>query len=233
MRAFIGTASALILVVIVGCASKKDQPGRITGVSSKQAAEMEGRRSPFESSEDPPFTATTRFAAGQLAESQGALPQAIAQYVETVKLDPSHQGAWFRLGVLYARAKQYPKAIDAWEHYVKATDGAAAAYSNLGFCHEVAGDAARAERAYRQGIERDPKHVPCRVNFGLMLARKGRESEALDQLCAVLTPAQAHYNVGSVYEQQGRKDQAKKQYRKALELDATFEDAETRLAQMK
>ena len=55
-----------------------------------------------------------------------------------------------------------------------------------------------AETAYLRGIERDPKNVPCRTNYGLMLARLGRTAEGTLQLQAVLTPAEVHYNLASV-----------------------------------
>ena len=52
----------------------------------------------FEASrDDPPFNADTRFAAGQLAESQGSFDNAITQYRETLKLNPNHRVAMFRL----------------------------------------------------------------------------------------------------------------------------------------
>ena len=63
-----------------------------------------------------------------------------------------------------------------------------------------------------------------------MLARRGRINEATLQFQAVLSPAQVHYNLGSVYELQGRKQQAKAEYRKAAELDPNLSDARTKLA---
>jgi tetratricopeptide (TPR) repeat protein len=178
---------------------------------------------------EPSITARTRFAAGQLAESQNNLPRAIEQYEYALRTDPDHQPSLYRLGVVYAQAKQHAKAIEAWKRYVKATGNSAAAYANLGFCHELAGQPQDAEAAYQRGIARDPRSEPCRVNYGLMLARLGRTSEAVIQLQAVLPPAAVQYNLASVHEQQGNREQAKAGYRKALELDPTFADARARL----
>ncbi len=230
------TIVAVLLALQLGCGSfgkNKEEGDGLHGVSSKQADAMGAERSVFEKSDDPPFNAGTRFAAGRLAEAQGAIPQAITQYNEALKLDPNYAQAWYQLGVLYAKTKQFPKAIDAWEHYVKVTNDSAAAYSNLGFCYEVSGDRPSAESAYLKGIERDPKNVPCRVNYGLMLARAGNEPGALQQLQAVLTPAEAHYNLGSAYEQLNRIPEARVQYQKALEINPKFWEAQTRLAQLK
>jgi Tfp pilus assembly protein PilF len=49
----------------------------------------------------------------------------------------------------------------------------------------------------------------------------------------VLSPAEVHYNLGSIYEQQGRADDAKAEYHKALEADPSLKDARVRLSQMK
>lgn len=227
---------ALIVPLLAGCGSTNKEngdAGPIRGVSSKEAEALGAERNPFEASDDPPFSAETRFAAGRLAESQGAFPQAIAQYNEAIKLEPEYQPAWYQLGVLYTRTKQFPKAVEAWQKYVKLTDGAPVAYSNLGFCYEVWGDRAKAEDAYRKGITKDPRNAPCRVNYGLMLARMGREADALEQLQAVLTPAEAHYNLGSVYQQLGKKEEARAQYQKALDLNPQFWEAQTRMTQIK
>lgn len=184
----------------------------------------------FEKMKDPPINAATYFAAGQLAESQGHLVQAAEDYRKVLALQPNYLDAIYRLGVVCAQAKDYRGAIEAWEHYVTATSGSAAAYSNLGFCHELAGDPAAAESAYKKGVARDPASEPCRVNYGLLLARQGRVDEALQQLQAALPPAKAHYNLASVYELQGRKQDARREYQKAVELDPHLQDAKSRLA---
>jgi tetratricopeptide (TPR) repeat protein len=186
----------------------------------------------FTEAKEPPITADTRYAAGLLAESGGQPAKAVVQYAEAVKLDPKHQASLYRLGILHAQLKDFPAATDAWQKYVVATDYSASAYGNLGFCYELAGDAEMAEQSYKKGIEQSPKDQLCRVNYGLMLARLGKTNDALVHLKAVLKPAEAHYNLGSVYEQQGKTAQAKLEYTRALEADPTFFDAQQRLAAM-
>lgn len=217
---------AAAAAILAGCSDN----AAVKGLSQDDADKLNSQHSRFEQEDDPQFTAKTHFAAGQLAESQGDYPRAILQYNEALKLDPKHIPTLYRLALVYTQTKDYPKAIETWNNYIKATDGSAEGYNNLAFCHELAGEPDKAETAYKKGIAKDPQHQACRVNYGLMLARHGRTSEAILQLQAVLTPAQVHYNLASVYEQQGRKEQAKIEYRKALELDPNFTDARTRLS---
>jgi len=237
MRATQRTAAVAMLLAagltgVSGCGNK-EQASTFSPVGNKAAAEMNSERSKFERSEDPPFNANTRFAAGQLAESQGAPQRAVAQYQEALKLDPKLLPAAYRLGVCFTQMRDYPKAIAAWQNYVKLTNGSATAFGNLGFCLELSGQKPQAEDAYQQGIAKDPKSQPCRINYGLMLARAGRIDDALQQLRAVLSEAESHYNLASVYEQQGKKAPARDEYAKALQLDPGMWEAKQRLEAMK
>jgi tetratricopeptide (TPR) repeat protein len=210
-------ALLVIIVLCSGCASK-DQPPRAQADSN------------WNSAQEPPLTGETYFASGIFAESQGNIARAVAQYEQCLAVEPKHEQALYRLAVLRTQAKQYPQAIEAWKQYLAATNRSAAAYSNLALAYELAGKRADAEAAYRAGIDADPDYVACRVNYGLMLARTGRTDEALAQFESVLTPAEACYNIASIFEQQGKTDEARTWYRAALEKNPTFTDARTRLA---
>src|SRR5262249_6168286 len=127
--------------------------------------------------------------------------------------------------VLLTQTQQFPQAIETWKRYADASGSDAAALSNLAFCYELAGKLSDAQQTYEQGIAKDPKSEACRVNYGLMLARAGRTNEAIIQFKAVLSEAQVHYNLASVYQQQGKRDQAKAEYRRAIELDPSLKDS--------
>ena len=226
----LAAAMGVGVVGLAGCGGGAKEGGAVAGLSPGESDSLNAQHSRFESGEDAALTAETHFAAGQLAESQGGVQMAIRQYRQAVKLDSHHVKSLYRLGVVHAQVEAYGEAIAAWRAYLKETGEDAGAYANLGFCYELAGEAANAEAAYKQGIAKDGKNGPCRVNYGLMLARAGRGNEAMIQFQAVLTEAQAHYNIGSVYEQMGKKAEAKAEYRKALELDPGLGEAKSRLA---
>lgn len=219
---------AAVLLLVAGCHAPKE-----ASASAKERAKISEADVKFETSEDPPLKAQTHFAAGQLAESQGNYPVAIEQYWAALKLQARYREPLYRLGIVYCHLEHYPDAIVAWKEYLKAAEGDATGYSNLAFCYELAGKHVEAEEAYRKGIDKDPANNPCRVNYGLMLARDNRIAEATLQLQTVLTPGQVHYNLASVYEHQGSKERARSEYRKALGLDPSLADAEVRLSVMK
>ncbi|MDB5174779.1 MAG: Tetratricopeptide 2 repeat protein [Phycisphaerales bacterium] len=217
--------AVLLGAAVVGCAKNNN---------NNAAASVAARPNPtdFEAAKEPAITANTRFAAGQLAESDKSYDNAIQQYKLALESSPKHLKSLYRLGCVYAQLQRYPEAAEAWKRYVTATDGSATGYSNLGFCEELAGNPNAAEADYKRGIAKDPNNEPCRVNYGLMLARRGRTGEAIVQLQAVLPPAQVHYNLASVYELQHRKELAKQEYQKALDLDPNFDDAKSKLASL-
>jgi len=225
MRIFNGIIVSLLLA---GCTASNNSNTGTYGRS--ETDDFNAGNTSFETAEEPDLNVTTRFAAGQLAESQGETANAVLQYREAIKLDPNHQPSLYRLGVLYAEVKDYPNAIATWKQYISATKGSATGYANLGFCYELAGKLNDAEQAYQSGITRETLNQQCRVNYGLMLTRTGRPNEAVIQLQSVLTPAEVHYNMASVYEQQKKVELARAEYRKALVLDPAMNDARTRLA---
>ena len=225
MRAAKRFAWILVPAVAVGCASKDRTPD-----ATHDQPKAPLTKTAFDTEKEPPIKAETRFAAGQLAETQNNPVNAMKQYEEAVKLKPDHVQALYRLGVVQAQLKLYPKAIETWKRYIKATHESANGYANLGFCYELSADTKLAEGAYQKGIAKDGKNQPCRVNYGLMLARQDRMTDAITNLRAVLTPAEVSYNIGSIQETRGRKEQAKAEYQKALELDPSFDDARQRLA---
>lgn len=227
-------AAVLGLLTSLGCKTTDKSPSS-DNHNSQLSAHPRGwdADSKFETSQDPPVKAQTRFAAGQVAETQGDMNRAIAQYWEAVKLDPKCKQAYYRLGIVYCELHHYPDAIVAWKQYVKHTGGEATAYANLGFCYELAGKHADAEDAFKKGIEKDPRNNACRVNYGLMLVRDNRVNEGIVQLQTVLSEAEVHYNLASVFEHTGRKDQARAEYRKALDIDPQFADAAVRLSTLR
>jgi tetratricopeptide (TPR) repeat protein len=226
MKSIHSIAAVLVLGGLLGCSSHDS--------GAQLNAQANNPNTPDPRTVDPgpapKLSSNTYFAAGQFAETQGDTLTAIKQYNAALKVDPNNQMAIYRLAVIYTETKQYPQGIATWQRYIRVTNKAAEAYGNLGFCYELAGRPSDAANAYQQGIARDPDNIFCRTNFGLMRARQDRIEEAMSIWKPVLTEAEIHYNLASVYQLEGRKAQALIEYQKTLELDPKMDDARSRMA---
>jgi tetratricopeptide (TPR) repeat protein len=212
--------------------STAHQSASIQGLTPEQAQKMNGENDQIKEAKAPPVTASTRFAVGQLRESQGDIDGAIHQYNEALRLDPKYLPALCRLGVVYAELKDWKGSIDVWNRYIAASGDAGFAYGNLGYCYELAGYPALAKATYMKGISKDPMNGPCRTNYGIMLARQGDYGGAIKMWNPVLSEAQIHYNLASLYQAAGKKAEAKAEFEKALQCDPTLIDARARLSSL-
>jgi tetratricopeptide (TPR) repeat protein len=181
---------------------------------------------------EPPIEANTRFAAGQLDESRGKIDHAVRQYKDALEIDPTLLPALYRLGVIYAAQKNYDQSIQIWQRYIEVSSGSPEGYANLGYCYELADKPDQAEATYQKGIAKDTDNAPCRTDYGLMLARKGKIQEAIRTWTPVLTTAEIHYNLATIYALDGRKQEARAEYQQALNHDPTMTDAKTRLSDL-
>src|SRR3954447_9859567 len=123
-------AAVLVGMAALGCKNQNQQNAVVP---------LDVAPEKFEKAKDPPIVAQTHVAAGQLAQSQGNFDDALAQYRKALKLKKDCVEAVYGLGIVYTIQKDYSNAIEAWNQYVKLTKGSATAYSNLGFCQDVAG----------------------------------------------------------------------------------------------
>lgn len=231
-------SAALAASILIGCDNNKkndqmaanDKYKILSGSTAEERAGAQKQADAFSAIAEPDLQADTRFAAGQLQESQERWDCAIVQYEQAVRLNPKHVPSLYRMGVVMTKTRQYDKAVGWWNKYIAATGGIASGYSNLGFTYEMAGDVANAEKAYQQGLAIDPKSQPCRVNLGLMYARNNRTDEAKENLAMCLSPAEVSFNLATIYEQQGAIALAKTELKKALEQNPNMTEAQMKLA---
>jgi tetratricopeptide (TPR) repeat protein len=213
-------------LVLCGCSSHSVQ-----GLSNSQAQGLNSQNATISDAKDPEIKANTHFAAGQLAEVKGETGTAISQYNDALSIDPNHLPSMYALGVIYAELKQYNTSLDVWHRYAKASNNAPESYGNIGYCYELLGNPKEAVAVYEQGIAKYPNNASCRTNYGLMLARENKIQEAVRMWTPVMTDAQIHYNLATIYRLDGRKTEARAEYQKALDEDPAS-DAKSRLAEM-
>jgi Tfp pilus assembly protein PilF len=124
-----------------------------------------------------------------------------------------------RLAILHDEAGDHARALQDYQKALAAKPGDADVLNDLGYSHYTHGDWAEAEKALRQAVAAKPKYARAWVNLGMALAQQSRYEEGLEAFGKAVPPAEAHCNVAFVLMTQGKRDEAKQVYRKALEID--------------
>lgn len=215
----VATLSAFILQ---GCS--QDRQSQVERVPSDSASIAEA---PL-----PAINGETYVAAGDLAMTRGQPQQAAEQYIKALKTNPDDALVLKKLGLAQVQAGQLSAASATFGRYVNVSNGSADAYGTLGYCQELEGKPAEAEKTYQEGIRKHPSGALSRINYGLMLVRRNKVDAAVAQMSAVLEPHEVNYNVASVYEQLGRRDLAQFYYRRSLECKPGFAAAQQKLTML-
>jgi Tfp pilus assembly protein PilF len=80
--------------------------------------------------------------------------------------------------------------------------------------------------ALRDALKADPLYLPARLELGVALAQKGDRAEAQKEMEAVLRQnplhPRGHFNYGALMSEEGRWEEARLHFARALELDGTY-----------
>jgi tetratricopeptide (TPR) repeat protein len=166
---------------------------------------------------------------GSALEEQGRVDEAMAQYSEALRLQPSHPQAHNVLGLALAGQGRLDEAMAQYSEALRIKPDFAAAHYNLGRALQRQGRINEAMAQYSEALRLQPSHPQAHNVLGLALAGQGRLDEAMAQYSEALRIkpdfAAAHYNLGRALERQGRINEAIVQYSEALRFDPDFPQA--------
>jgi tetratricopeptide (TPR) repeat protein len=165
-------------------------------------------------------------------EKAGKDPEAIALYEKARKSDPAMEGVCRRLAVLYDRQGDFTKALEEYQRALKLNPHDADLLNDLGYAYYCRGRWTDAENSLRQAVEINPKHGRAWINLGMTLGQEERYTESFEAFAKVVSPAQAHCNVAFALTTQGKREEAKEAYRKALALNPDLRIARLALAKL-
>jgi DNA-binding transcriptional MerR regulator len=111
-----------------------------------------------------------------------------------------------------------------YERCLSMEPGFAAAHTNLGNIFYRRGCLFEARRCYERALELEPEQTEARYNLANLLDDKGETELAIAELRRVVTRvpefADAHFNLGVILARVGGVSQARRHFRRYLELDA-------------
>ncbi|HEX7770593.1 MAG TPA: type IV pilus biogenesis/stability protein PilW [Dokdonella sp.] len=129
------------------------------------------------------------------------------------------------LGQQYMRQGKLELALEKLNRALQFDSGYVDAHTVIAVLYETIGDSAKAGEHYRRAAELKPKGGAVNNNYGWFLCRSGKFAEAQAYFERALadpfykTPSLALSNSGSCLYKAGRRDEAEKALRHALDLD--------------
>jgi tetratricopeptide (TPR) repeat protein len=162
---------------------------------------------------------------GLVLEKQGRLAEALAEYTESLRLNPRFITARLNRGVLLERQGRLAEAEAEYTEGLRLDPAYAPAHLNRGVLLERQGRLLDAEAEYRESLRLDPTFALAHNNLGAVLEQQGLLAEAQAEYLAILrlnpADAAAHINLGAVLAKQGRLEDARGEFAESLRLDPT------------
>ena len=171
--------------------------------------------------------AVEAYNAGAELANEGKNAEALAKFQEAVAAKPDLAAGWQALAKLYARVKDYPKAIEAANKALSFDSEETDMYAVLYEGYSKTGDKAKADEAKKKM----PANAGVLFNDAAKLINANKDGEAEPLLKQAIAAdekfAPAYYELGMIYVRAGKSADAKANLQKYLELQPTGKDAAT------
>jgi tetratricopeptide (TPR) repeat protein len=170
-----------------------------------------------------------KFAEAWGAQQAGDLPRAEGLYRELLQQDPANARAWYALGTVCHKQRQFDEAIAAFRRALAIRPDEAGGHFHLGNVLLEQHQWRAATAAYRQCLDLQPDHVGALANLGVALSEHGQEAEAVAcwQQAIAIKPdcAEAHHNLGNLLRRQKKLEEAVGHFRAAVKAKPDYAGA--------
>ncbi len=163
---------------------------------------------------------------------KGRVDAAIEKLVGSLVLDPNNAEAYNMLAVCYDEKGQYKNAQNEYKKALKVDPDNARFLNNLGYSYYLGSDYGNAVKWFSKGLRLTPEDKRLHNNLGLAYGRKGDFVQARYHFTQAVGEFGANLNLGYVYSQHGKYDEAIKSYEAALQTQPSSLPALSNLAQL-
>ncbi len=160
------------------------------------------------------------------------LDAAIAKLTAVVGMQPNNSEAYNLLGVCYDEKGQFQEAQNEYKKAAKLEPINARFLNNLGYSYYLSGNDKQAIKWYQKAGKFTPDDKRIQNNLGLAYGRKGDFTKAKAEFVKAVGEHGALLNMGYLFSQQGRYQQAIEQFEAALKLQPNSAVAMSNLAQV-
>ena len=159
---------------------------------------------------------------GFAISQQGKIDEAIAHYLEALRIKTDYLEARYNMGFALSRQGKIDDAIACYQEALRIKPDYVKARYNLGIALFVQGKIDEAIAHYQEALRVKPDFVEAYYNLGIALFVKGEIDEAIShyQKALRIKPdfAEAHCNLGIALDRQGKTGKAISHYVKALRI---------------
>lgn len=163
---------------------------------------------------------------------KGRLDAAIEKLASSLVLNPNNAEAYNMLAVCYDEKGQYKNAQTEYKKALKLDPTNPRFLNNLGYSFYLAGAYGDSVKWYAKGLQTSPDDKRLHNNIGLAYGRKGDFTKARYHFTQAVGEFGASLNLGYVYSQHGKYDEAIKAYEAALQTQPNSLPALSNLAQL-
>lgn len=200
---------------------------RLTPGAGQTLAEREGQRE-----QEAVADAEKVYAMGLRYQWGEDCEKSLPFFLETVKRNPDHAGAYFQIGYCSSKLGHYQGAVVAYTRAIALKPGEAMAHNNLCAVYEKFGRYSEAIDACQEAI-RLGAGSEAYNNLGWSYHQLGRYQEAAESCKEAIRQkpdfAPAHYNLGNSYVALKRYEEAIESYKQAIRINFDYAGAHLNL----
>ncbi len=165
-------------------------------------------------------------------QKTGNLGEAAAQLEMVHREDPNYPGIDRRLANLKDEIGQLQTSIKEHEKRLAENPKDPVRHNDLGWVYYDLGSWSQAEKCFRQAVALNPTYQLAWNNLGLTLGQQERYQESMEAFLKVVSPAEAECNMAFIFRTQGKRDEARQAYVRALDQNPTLQVALIGLKQL-
>jgi len=168
----------------------------------------------------------------KISDKGGNAQQAKLLYQKAETLEPNYLPALLGLARLEDRQGHLDQAIQVYQKAITAHPQDTTALNDLAICYARKNQLETSLDLLEQAVRLKPDKPLYRNNIAKVLTELNRPEEALVHLAVVHPPAIAHYNLGVLLAQRGRKEEATRYLAMATDIDPKMQAARLLLGQL-
>jgi len=170
--------------------------------------------------DDRPPTLKTRYAMARLLAAQGRDAECETVLQQILTESQGFMQAYCDLAEVQMRQQRMDDAIHTLGAGLQVDPHSAILLNNLGFCHVMKNDFAKALDFFTEAAAAMPQNARYRANMALALGMLGRYDESLALAKQILAPAEAHHNLSVICTARGDLLRAAEEQARAEALEA-------------